>query len=81
MIVFTLQCSKGHSFDEWFKSSDEYDELSAKGEIECPECGDKEVSKGLMAPAVKSAYSSEPAPAPSCETGGCATGACPWAAE
>ncbi len=78
MIVYTLRCSKGHSFDEWFKSSDEYQELAEKGELKCPECGDTQITKGLSAPAISGSVGSEPEPAPSCATGGCATGMCPW---
>ena len=79
MIVFDLQCSKGHTFEEWFKSSDEYTELTAKGEVACPTCGDTAVSKGLQAPNVKgSAPDPEPVAAPSCGTGGCSTGMCPY---
>ena len=80
MIVFDLQCSKGHTFEEWFKSSDEYAELTAKGELACPTCGDTTVTKGLQAPNVKgSTPDPEPAPA-SCGTGGggCAGGMCPF---
>ena len=49
MIVYSLNCSKGHSFDEWFTSSGDYDEQIKAKAIACPTCGDKKVSKGLMA--------------------------------
>ena len=52
MIVFSLQCSKGHAFDEWFSSSDDYMEQKKKKKLACPTCGDKKVEKGLMAPSV-----------------------------
>ena len=76
MIVFDLQCSKGHTFEEWFKSSSEFEGLTGKGELACPTCGDTQVSKALMAPNVKGS-APDPEPMPSCATGGCASGMCP----
>ncbi len=73
MIIFSLKCSKGHSFDEWFASSAEFDAQAAAGEIPCPECGDTTVGKALMAPNI-GVGTAEPAPAcgaPSCSNGGC----------
>ncbi|MHA1598026.1 MAG: DUF1178 family protein [Alphaproteobacteria bacterium] len=73
MIVYSLQCSNGHSFDEWFSSSSDYDKQKKKKKLACPTCGDKKVEKGLMAPSVaKSA-----APAPACGAPACSNGACP----
>ncbi|MBT3238463.1 MAG: DUF1178 family protein [Rhodospirillaceae bacterium] len=74
MIVFSLQCSKGHAFDEWFSSSDDYMEQKKKKKLACPTCGDKKVEKGLMAPSVGK---SAPAPAPACGAPACSNGACP----
>lgn len=73
MIVYSLNCSKGHSFDEWFTSSADYDgQIKAKS-LACPTCGDKKIGKGLMTPNVgKSAAAPAPAcGAPSCENTGC----------
>lgn len=81
MIVFTLNCSQGHSFDEWFASGDEYERMAVGRELKCPTCGDTHVTKGLMAPAVSGSIGSEPAMPSSCSSGGCASGMCPWAAE
>lgn len=78
MIVYSLRCSKGHAFDEWFASSGEYDEKSASGALACPECGDSNIAKAIMAPRVSSG-AGDVAPAPAC--GSCAQeGSCPWAA-
>ncbi|MDA8232046.1 MAG: DUF1178 family protein [Magnetospirillum sp.] len=79
MILYSLQCAKGHVFDEWFANSAEYDSRSAAGTLTCPECGGGDVSKAIMAPRVaKSAGEPAPAPAaPTCMPGGC--GACSFA--
>lgn len=79
MIVFDLKCSKGHTFEDWFGSNQEYESMKEMGELECPECGDKDVTKALMAPAVatSSCSSPEPAPMPSCGGGACGGGMCP----
>ncbi len=55
MIRFSLSCSAGHDFDSWFQSGAAYDRLAARGMVACPVCGDTQVTKALMAPAVASA--------------------------
>jgi hypothetical protein len=50
VIVFNLGCDKGHRFDGWFGSSDDYEAQRAKGMLECPVCGDKAITKLLSAP-------------------------------
>lgn len=52
MINFTLTCSQGHEFEGWFRNSANFEEQAAQHLVECPTCGDHEVTKGLMAPAV-----------------------------
>lgn len=52
MIRFSLHCDKDHEFEGWFGSSGDFDGQSARGMIECPVCGSRQVSKALMAPAV-----------------------------
>ena len=52
MITYQLRCSSGHEFEAWFRNSAGYDEQHASGDINCPMCGDQEISKALMAPAV-----------------------------
>lgn len=54
MILFDLRCSSGHSFEGWFKDTPAYEAQVAAGELSCPICGDREVAKALMAPAVRS---------------------------
>ena len=52
MIQYSLQCSKGHSYDAWFKNADAYDQQQARGIVSCAVCGDGAVEKAPMAPAV-----------------------------
>jgi hypothetical protein len=52
VIQYSLQCSKGHRFDAWFKSAAAYDEQQARGIVTCAQCGDAHVEKALMAPNV-----------------------------
>jgi hypothetical protein len=49
MIVFNLKCADGHTFEEWFTSSEEYEAKASSHALTCPECGDKHVEKGLSA--------------------------------
>lgn len=77
MIIYSVQCSRGHVFDEWFGNSAEYDAKAGNGEINCPECGDTQVAKAIMAPSI--GKSSAAAPLPPCAAGGCAGGSCAFA--
>ncbi|MFD1105565.1 DUF1178 family protein [Sphingobium olei] len=53
MIVFDLKCAgNGHVFEAWFGSSADYEDQQARGLIACPVCGDADVGKAVMAPAV-----------------------------
>lgn len=52
MIVFDLCCSLGHRFEAWFRDSASFERLAAANEISCVICGDREIEKALMAPAV-----------------------------
>ncbi len=54
MIRFTLRCDKGHSFESWFGSGGDYQRLADAGQIACAVCGDVNVRKDLMAPALVS---------------------------
>lgn len=64
MIVFDLKCeSQGHVFEAWFGSSADYEDQKARGFLACPMCGDVQVNKAVMAPAVAPKGNSRPAPA------------------
>jgi hypothetical protein len=52
MIHYQLQCSREHGFDGWFKDSAAFDVQAQRGLLQCPVCGDREVRRGLMAPAL-----------------------------
>ena len=62
MISFSLRCAEGHAFEGWFGSSDEFESQRASGRIACPVCGDTDVEKALMAPAVSTARAEEGLP-------------------
>jgi hypothetical protein len=67
VIVFDLKCrAHGHVFEAWFGSSGDYEDQAARGLLMCPLCGDPDISKALMAPAVAAKgnqRSAEPPPA------------------
>ncbi len=52
MIHYQLNCSEGHEFDGWFKDSASFDTQARSGFLECPVCGNGQVTRALMAPAV-----------------------------
>lgn len=54
MIVFDLRCGRDHVFEAWFGSGADFDAQAARGLVVCPICGDGEVVKAAMAPAVPS---------------------------
>jgi hypothetical protein len=54
VITYCLICSQEHEFEGWFKDSSAFDLQLADGALSCPVCGDKQVKKTIMAPAVRS---------------------------
>ena len=50
MKVLDLQCSGQHAFEGWFASEDDFVAQQLRGLVECPFCGDAQVSKKLSAP-------------------------------
>jgi hypothetical protein len=54
MILFELRCAHGHDFEAWFRDGATFDQQAEAGAISCAICGDTEVSKALMTPAVAS---------------------------
>jgi hypothetical protein len=63
MILYELRCPSDHRFEGWFRSSDAFEAQQAAHEIACPVCGDKDVDRALMAPAVGRKGNSKPDPA------------------
>ncbi len=60
MIKYDLSCSKEHTFEVWFRDSQACNEQVAAGEVVCPHCGDVDVCKALMAPAINKAEHKTP---------------------
>jgi hypothetical protein len=52
MISFDLKCIHGHVFEGWFRSSRDYEDQRGKRQVICPVCGNADVAKAVMAPAV-----------------------------
>ncbi|MCA1442279.1 DUF1178 family protein [Ensifer sp. IC4062] len=59
MIRYNLSCDKGHDFEGWFASSDDFDSQVERRLVACPTCGSHSVSKQLMAPSVSTARKKE----------------------
>ncbi len=57
MIVFNLSCSQEHTFDGWFRSTEDFERQAAGGLVECPLCGDSHVTKQLSAPRINTGAS------------------------
>ncbi len=47
MIAFDLKCGKGHCFEGWFDSLRDFDDQKSKNMVECPICGDPNITKIL----------------------------------
>jgi hypothetical protein len=60
MIRYALTCDHAHGFEAWFASSSDYDDQAARGLVECPFCGSRQVEKEIMAPAVAGTRKSAP---------------------
>jgi hypothetical protein len=59
MIRYRLACVGGHAFEAWFSSSADFDRQQARGLVECPACGAREIEKQMMAPSVATSRSRE----------------------
>jgi hypothetical protein len=65
MIVFNLSCEKGHRFEGWFGSTDDFAVQAKGGSIACPLCGSLDIARQPSAPYVStrgSERSQEPQP-------------------
>ena len=63
MIVFNLSCEKGHRFEGWFGSADDFAVQVKGGSIACPLCGSLDLTRQLSAPYV-STRGGEPSQGP-----------------
>lgn len=61
MIKYALRCERDHAFEGWFSNSADYDEQAARTLLRCPVCDSADVSKALMAPAVRTGRSRDAA--------------------
>jgi len=52
VIVYSLHCSEGHTFEGWFRDSSAFDEQQAQRKLVCPVCETGVVDKAPMAPAL-----------------------------
>ncbi len=50
MKVLNLQCAHQHDFEGWFGSEDDFQSQLSRGLVECPICGDRQITKQLTAP-------------------------------
>ncbi|MBY9066395.1 DUF1178 family protein [Hyphomonas sp. WL0036] len=62
MILYALACQDcDHEFEGWFASSEAFERLAKRRQIDCPECGGHKVGKQIMAPAVRPSDKALPA--------------------
>lgn len=52
MKVLDLQCQQQHAFEGWFGSEEDYQSQLMRGLVECPLCGDANITKMLSAPRI-----------------------------
>jgi hypothetical protein len=45
MIVFDLLCGKGHRFEGWFGSADDFAAQKERCQLACPSCGNAQVER------------------------------------
>ena len=50
MKVLDLQCGQQHAFEGWFGSEDDFHSQLARNLVQCPMCGNSEITKKLSAP-------------------------------
>ncbi len=53
MIVFDLECAKGHVFEAWFNNTQSFEEQQSKKMINCPYCNNTSVRKVISPVAMK----------------------------
>lgn len=80
MKVLNLCCAQGHGFEGWFASEDDFLGQNGRGDIECPLCADKAVTRLPSAPRLN--LSSARAPeAVAASTAAAASGGLPAAGD
>ena len=63
MKVLNLRCANGHGFEGWFGDEEDFMDQNGRGQVECPLCADRVVSRLPSAPRLNlsAARESEPA--------------------
>jgi hypothetical protein len=67
MKVLNLQCSQAHGFEGWFGSEEDFQDQLTRGMVECPLCGNAEVTKLPSAPRLNLGASEPQAQAPAAQ--------------
>jgi len=60
MKVLDLRCGAGHGFEGWFASEDDYGSQRERGLLDCPVCGNAEVTRLPSAPRLNLSGAREP---------------------
>ena len=60
MKVLDLQCVAGHAFEGWFGSEEDFRRQLEGGLVECPMCGDHQITKMLSAPRLNLGHGKSP---------------------
>lgn len=81
MILYSLNCACGHTFEDWFDNSADFDHKSTAGALVCPTCKGHDVHKAIMAPSLGAAAKGRNTALPPCmggsgPEGGAACGGC-----
>jgi hypothetical protein len=63
VIVYSLRCGKGHSFEGWFANIAAFDTQKTEGKLLCPLCDSRSVTKAPMAPALSTKVGESERPA------------------
>jgi len=63
MKVLDLRCGAGHAFEGWFASEDDYGSQRDRGLLDCPVCGNAEVTRLPSAPRLNLSGARAPQPA------------------
>lgn len=50
LIVFDLECARGHVFEAWFRGAQAFQDQVDRGLLSCPVCGDTTIKRKLSAP-------------------------------
>ena len=65
MKVLNLRCANGHGFEGWFGDEEDFMDQNGRGQVECPLCADRVVSRLPSAPRLNLSAAREPEPASS----------------